>query len=76
MKKPCYNDSLSLHEYTKIIGLKRKRHLFGANDFYFSVEMTFQEIVSKQNFCVCATAEKAMSPGHSAYIPSGVKSSL
>ena len=25
-----YNDSLRLHEYTKMIGLKRKRLLFGA----------------------------------------------
>ena len=30
LNKPCYNDSLCLHEYTKIIGLKRKRHFFGA----------------------------------------------
>ena len=30
LNKPCYNDSLCLHEYTKMIGLKRKRHLFGA----------------------------------------------
>ena len=26
----CYNDSLCLHEYSKMIGLNRKRHLFGA----------------------------------------------
>ena len=24
VNKPCYNDSLCLHEHTKIIGLKRK----------------------------------------------------
>ena len=30
VNKPCYNDPLSFHKYTKIIGLKRKRHLFGA----------------------------------------------
>ena len=32
VNKPCYNDSLCFHEYTKIIGLKRKRHLFGAKE--------------------------------------------
>ena len=26
VNKPCYNGSLCLHEYTKVIGLKRKRH--------------------------------------------------
>ena len=30
VNKPCYNDSLCLHEYTKTTGLKRKLHLFGA----------------------------------------------
>ena len=30
VNKPCYNDSLCLHEYTKIIRLKRKGHLLGA----------------------------------------------
>ena len=30
VNKPCYNDSLCLHEYTKTIGLKRKQHLFAA----------------------------------------------
>ena len=32
MNKPCYNDSLCLHEYSKMIGLKRKRHLLGAEN--------------------------------------------
>ena len=45
-------------------------------DFYFSVESTFQESVSKQNFYACARAKKAMSPRHSAYISSSVKSPL
>ena len=30
VNKPCYNDWLCLHDYTKVIGLKRKQHLFGA----------------------------------------------
>ena len=30
VNKPCYNDSLCWHEYTKVIGVKRKRHLFRA----------------------------------------------
>ena len=43
-----------------MIGIKRKRHLFGA-------ESTFQESVSKQNYYACAKAKKkAMSPRHSA----------
>ena len=50
-----------------MIGIKRKRHLFGA-------ELTFQESVSKQNFYAYAKAKKAMSPRHSAYIPPSVKS--
>ena len=29
VNKRCYNDSLCLHEYTKMIGLKRKQQLFG-----------------------------------------------
>ena len=29
MNKSCYKVSLCLHEYTKMVGLKRKRHLFG-----------------------------------------------
>ena len=28
VNKSCYNDSLCFHEYTKMTGLKRKRHLF------------------------------------------------
>ena len=30
LNKPCYNDSLCLHESSKMIGLKRKQHLFEA----------------------------------------------
>ena len=73
VNKPCYNDSLCLNEYSKMICLKRKRHLFRAG-FYFSAESTFQEIVSKQNFYACARAKRSMSPRHSAYILSSVKS--
>ena len=29
VNKLCYNDSLCLHEYSKMIGLEIKRHLFG-----------------------------------------------
>ena len=50
------------NEYTKMIGLKRKRHLFGAEKlkyFYFSAESTFQESVSKQNFYACARTKKS-----------------
>ena len=73
VNKSCYNGLLCLNEYSKMICLKRKRHLFGAV-FYFSAESTFQEIVSKQNFCACARAKRSMSPRHSAYILSSVKS--
>ena len=60
-----------------MIGLKRKRHLLERkswNDFYFSAEWTFQEIVSKQNFYACARAKKSDVPTTFAYIPSSVKS--
>ena len=30
VNKPCYNDSLCLHEYTKVIRLKKEGHLLGA----------------------------------------------
>ena len=62
-----------------MIGLKIKRHLFGAEKlkwFPLSVESTFQESVSKQNFYACERAKKAMSSRHSTYIPSSVKSPL
>ena len=29
VNKPCYNDSLGLYEYSKMIRLRRKWHLFG-----------------------------------------------
>ena len=73
VNKSCYNGSLCLNEYSKMICLKRKRHLFGAV-FYFSAESTFQEIVSKQNFYACARAKKSDVPTTFAYIPSSVKS--
>ena len=62
VNKPCYNDSLCLHECTKKIGLKRKRHFLGWkswNDSYFPAELTFQESVSKQEFYACARAKKS-----------------
>ena len=30
VNKPCYNDSLCLHEYTKVIRLKKEGNLLGA----------------------------------------------
>ena len=77
MNKPCYNDSLCLHECTKMIGLKRKRQFFEAKKlkwFLLFSGIIFQESVSKQNLYACARAKKAMSLRHSAYIPSSVKS--
>ena len=44
-----------------MIGLNRKRHLFGAEklkDSYFSAESTFQESVSKHNLYGCARTKK------------------
>ena len=52
VNKSGYNDSLCLHEYTKMIGLKKSdicSERKSSNDFYFSAEFTFQESVSKQN---------------------------
>ena len=68
VNKSCYNESLCLHEYTKMIGLKN------LNDFYFSAESIFQESVGKQNFYACERAKKAMSPRRFAYIPPSAKS--
>ena len=77
VNKSCYNDSLCLHEYTKMIGFKKKRNSRKSrNNFCFSAESTFQESVSKQNFYACARAKKAMLLPHSAYIPSSVKTPL
>ena len=62
-----------------MIGLKRSdicSERKSWNDSYFSVESTFQESVTKQNFYVCARGKKAMPQRHSAYIPSSVKSPL
>ena len=39
-------------------GLKRKRHLFGAEKLKWA-ESIFQESVSKQNFYACARAKKS-----------------
>ena len=64
VSKPSYNDSLCLHEYTKMIGLNRKGHMFEVEKlkwFYFSAESTFQESVSKKNFYACARAKKPVS---------------
>ena len=78
MNKPCYNDSLCLHKYTKMIGLKRKPHFFRVEKlkWFLAAESTFQESVNKQNFYACARAKKATSSRHSAYISSSVKSPL
>ena len=71
VNKSCYNDSLCLHEYTKMIGFKKKRNnRKSRNNFYFSAESTFQESVSRQNFYACARAKKAISQRHSTCIPS------
>ena len=62
-----------------MIGLKRKRHLFEAeklNDFYFSAESTFQESVSKQNFCACTRSKKSNVAATFRLHPSSVKSPL
>ena len=56
--KPYDNDSLGLHEYTKMIGLKRKRHLFGAEKLKLFLLLSGIESVSKQNFYACAIAKK------------------
>ena len=78
VNKLRYNDSLNLHEYTKMIGLKRKRHLFGAKKLKLFLLFSGIDIsgkCSKQNFYAFARTKKAMSLRHSAYIPS-VKSPL
>ena len=56
-----YNDLLCLHEYTKMIGLRRKRQFFGVKKlkwFLLFSGIDIQESVSKQNFYACARTEK------------------
>ena len=62
-----------------MIGLKRKRHLLGAEKlkrFLLSAESTFQESFSKKAITQVQEQTKGMSPRHSAYIPPSVKSPL
>ena len=85
MNKPCYNDSFCLHEYSKMIGLKRKRHLFGVEKLKWFLLLRridilakcFRiDILAKNTFAYVQEQKKAMSPQYSAYIPSSVKSPL
>ena len=60
-----------------MIGLKKSDSCLERkswNDFYFSAESAFQEGVSKHYFTHVQEQKKAMSPQHSAYIPSSVRS--
>ena len=58
MNKPCYNDSLCLHEYSTMIGLKGKRHLFGAEKLIWFLLLSGIDIsgVSKEGFYACTRA--------------------
>ena len=75
VNKPCYNDSFCLHEYTKMIGLKRKRHLFGAKKSESTFDISSKMSVNK-TFTHVQEQKKVKSPQHSAYILSSVKSPL
>ena len=60
-EKSCHNDSLCLHEYPKMIRLKKSdicSERKNWNGFYFSAESIFQESVSKQNFYACSKEKK------------------
>ena len=79
VNKPCYNDSLCLHEYTKMIGLKRKRQKSSKKVEMISTfqqNRHFRKMSVNKTFTHVQEQKKAMSQGHSAYIPSSVKSPL
>ena len=63
------NDSLCLHEYTKIIGLKKIEMIST-----FQRNRHFMKVSVNKTFTHVKEQKKAMSPKHSAYIPSSVKS--
>ena len=67
---PCNNDSLCLHEYTKMIGLNRKVEMFPA----FQRNRHFRKMSVNKTFTHVQELKKAMSPRYSAYTPSSVKS--
>ena len=79
MNKPCSNDSLCLHEYSKIIGLKRATFARSGKVEMISTfkrNRHFRKVLVNKTFTHVQVQKKAMSLRHSAYIPSSVKSPL
>ena len=77
MNKPCYNDSLCLRQYSKMIGLKRKRHVRSGKVEKISTfqrNRHFRKVLVNKTFTYVQEQKKAMSLRHSACIPSSVKS--
>ena len=79
-KQDIFTDSLCLYEYSKMIGLKRKRNLFRSGKVEMSSTFQrsrhFRKVLVKKTFMHVQEQKKAMSPRHSAYTPSSVKSPL
>ena len=78
VNKSCYNDSFCLQEYTKTIGLKRKRHLFGAEKLKWFLLFSGIEIsgkyLSAKLLRMCKSKKKSDIVATFRYIPSSVKS--
>ena len=77
MNKPYYNDSLYLHEYTKMIGLKRRTFARSGKVEMISTfkrNRHFRKVLVNKTFTHVQEQQKAMSPRHSAHIPPSVKS--
>ena len=80
MNKPCYNDSLCLYEYSKMmIGLKKPTFVRSGKvemNSTFKRNRHFRKVLVKKTFTHVQEQKKAMSPRHSAYIPYSVTSPL
>ena len=71
MNKPCYNDSLCLHEYSKLIGLKKKATFVRSGKVErvsaFQRNRNFRKVFVNKTFTHVQEQKKAMSPRHSGY---------
>ena len=78
MNKPYYNDSLCLHEYSKMICLKKKATFVRSGKVEmistFQRNRFFRKVSVNKTFTHVEEQKRAMPPRHSAYIPSNVKS--
>ena len=77
-EKSCHNDSLCLHEYSKMTGLKTKATFVRSGKIEmvstFQRSQYFRKVLVNKTFTHVQKKKKTMSPLHSAYSPSSVKS--